>query len=78
MTEPDQAVLLHALGARVHDRRLALGLSRQQVADRAGLHFNYVGGIERGQRNVALINLARLAKALDYVSLGELLNGLSL
>jgi transcriptional regulator with XRE-family HTH domain len=78
VNETQQVALLQALGSRVRERREALGLTRQQLAERAGLHFNYVGSIERGQRNVAVINLANLALALDYESLGELLDGLPL
>lgn len=78
MTDDDQTALLRALGARVRARRDELGLSRQELADTAGLHLNYLGGIERGERNVATVNLARLAQALGYSDLGEFLAGLSL
>lgn len=78
VTPGDQPELLRALGARVRHRREELGLSRQELADRAGIHLNYVGGIERGERNVATVNLARLAQALGYQDLGEFLRGLSL
>lgn len=67
-----------ALGRRVKERREALGLSRQATADRAGINFDYLGSIERGERNVATINLARLARALDYEDVGQLMDGLSL
>lgn len=41
------------------------GWSQEVLAERAGVHRTYVGGIERGLRNVALINVARLAKAFN-------------
>lgn len=69
------AVLLRTLGERVRTRRLSLGLSQEQLAERAGLHRNYIGGIEQGRRNVATINLVRLALALE-LDPGDLLANL--
>jgi transcriptional regulator with XRE-family HTH domain len=66
----DSAVLKQ-FGARVRRRRKALGLSQETVAARAGLDRTYVGGIERGERNVALLNILRIAEALD-IDPGEL------
>lgn len=51
-------------GARVRERRLELGYSQERLAEIAGLHRNYVGSLERGERNVALMNILRLAVAL--------------
>lgn len=55
---------LKKFGEYVLKLRKARNLSQEQLAELAGLHRNYIGGIERGERNVALINIVRLAKAL--------------
>ena len=51
-------------GRRVKALRLERGLSQEKLAELADLHRNYVGGIERGERNVALLNIVALARAL--------------
>jgi len=51
-------------GRRVRQLRLARRLSQEELAFRAGLHRTYVSSTERGQRNVGLLNIERLAKAL--------------
>jgi transcriptional regulator with XRE-family HTH domain len=51
-------------GRRLRELRRARGLSQEELAFRAGLHRTYVSSAERGERNVALVNLERLAKAL--------------
>ncbi len=63
-----------AFGERVRKLRTAAGLSQEQLAERAGLHWTYISGIERGRRNPGLNNLGRLATALG-VSLPGLLDG---
>lgn len=52
-------------GRRIQELRHAKGYSQEELAFRAGLHRTYVGAIERGQRNVSIINVKRLADALE-------------
>ncbi len=62
-------------GKAVRKRRHKLGVSQEEFADLCGLDRTYIGGIERGERNVGLINIAKIAKAFG-VSLSELFRGL--
>ena len=62
------------LGRNVRTRRLALGLSQEKLAEKAGLHWTYIGGIERGERNVSLLNIVKLAAALNTTA-PQLLHG---
>ena len=68
-------IKLKIFGEQVWKLRKARGLSQEELAELAQLHRNYIGGIERGERNVALLNIVRLAKALE-VPLSKLLEGL--
>ena len=57
-------------GNRVRMLRIERGYSQEELAHISGLDRSYVGGVERGQRNVSLINIHKLAKALK-ISPGE-------
>ena len=57
---------------KVRRRRYELDLSQEQLAEKADFHVNFIGGIERAERNPSLLSLVSLAKALDC-SLIELL-----
>lgn len=61
MDSPD---LQKRLAANVRRLRLAASLSQEELATRCGLHRTYVGAIERGERNVTLQALAKIAVAL--------------
>lgn len=65
-----------AFGRHVRARRLQLGISQETLAEAAGLHRTYVGSVERGERNIALLNILRLASALD-LDPTELMGGLT-
>ncbi len=54
-----------AFGRRLRDLREAKGWSQERFAALVGLDRSYVGGVERGERNVSLENIARLARALE-------------
>jgi transcriptional regulator with XRE-family HTH domain len=66
---------LRTLGERVRARRKELGLSQEGLAHEAALHWTFVGQVERGQRNISLHNLLKVAAALG-VDPGELVTGL--
>lgn len=59
-------------GLHLRELRVKQKLTQEELADRAGMHFTYIGQIERGLRNPSLINLEKLARALK-VNAGTLL-----
>ncbi len=50
---------------KVRTRRYELGLTQEQLAEKADFHVNFIGGIERANRNPSLTSLLKLAKALE-------------
>lgn len=63
-TRSERAVL-REFGKRVRAAREERGWTQEDLAAEAGLDRTYVGGIERGERNLALLNVNKLAVALD-------------
>ncbi|ASR48220.1 transcriptional regulator [Paenibacillus kribbensis] len=57
--------VLKLVGARIRVLRKEKGLSQEALGEKGGFHFTYIGQIERGEKNVSLINIAKIAKALD-------------
>jgi transcriptional regulator with XRE-family HTH domain len=77
MGRPGDAPSMQEFARRVRARRKELGVSQMALADAAGLHFTFFSTVERGQRNVTLTSILRIAAALD-VDPGELLAGMRL
>jgi len=61
---------LSLFGDRLRSLRKNAGLSQEEVADRAGIHVTYLSGVERGLRNPAVINIRKIALALDVPTKG--------
>lgn len=59
--EPIKAIF----GQRVRELRRAKGLSQEALALICQLDRTYIGGVERGERNISLLNIQKIAKALD-------------
>ncbi|MGG4220462.1 helix-turn-helix transcriptional regulator [Paenibacillus jamilae] len=57
--------VLKLVGARIRALRKEKGLSQESLGEKGGFHFSYIGQIERGEKNVSLINVAKIADALD-------------
>lgn len=57
--------ILLSFGEQVRLIRKDLGFSQEELADKAGLHRTYIGMIERGEKNITLTNIEKIAKALD-------------
>lgn len=60
----DEITLRKRLGDQIRERRAALGYSQDTFADAIEMHRAYYGSIERGERNLTLVTLSRLAKGL--------------
>jgi XRE family transcriptional regulator, regulator of sulfur utilization len=59
------------VGSRIRELRISKGWSQEKLGELADLHPTYIGGIERGERNVAIENLSSIASALG-LSLSQL------
>ena len=65
----------HTLGKRIREQRVALGISQEDLAHFSGLHRTYIGSVERGERNVSVVNNVSIARALPMTP-SELFEGI--
>lgn len=63
-------------GRRLRQARLQAGLSQEELAHHAGLHRTYVSSVERGERNIGLLNTLTLATVL-HIDPADLITGLT-
>lgn len=70
---PEDELLLKRFGDRLRQLRLSKGLTQEETAARSGLSRSYYTQVETGRRNVALLNLYKLAQCLE-IPLHELLD----
>lgn len=68
-------VILSIFGSTIRTKRKKIGFSQEELAARTGLHRTYIGAVERGERNIGLLNILRIARALN-VSASTLLVGI--
>ena len=69
----DDQIFLEQLGSRIRELRLEIGLSQEKLSFECELDRTYIGSVERGERNIADINLKNISKALN-ISVSELFN----
>ncbi|MCA1600287.1 MAG: helix-turn-helix domain-containing protein [Acidobacteria bacterium] len=75
MSSPPLSPAAQAFGERVRARRHELGKSQEQLAEACGVHWTFVGQVERGRRNISLHNILKIAVGLQ-LDAGELVRGL--
>jgi len=61
-------------GKAVRKKRNRIGVSQEEFADMCGLDRTYIGGIERGERNLSLVNIEKISRTLK-ITLSELFRG---
>lgn len=72
----DKDSLLKMLGEKVRSRRTELNISQEELAFKCGFDRTYISLVERGKRNISLLNLCKLSNALE-IDLSELIKGIS-
>jgi transcriptional regulator with XRE-family HTH domain len=72
----DDKKFLQALGVRLRELRAGRNLTQAELGERCHLHRTFIGSVERGERNVSILNLRLLAKVLR-IPLSELVTDLT-
>jgi transcriptional regulator with XRE-family HTH domain len=62
----DSKDILLSFGKRVRELRLVREMSQEELADLAEIDRSYLGGVERGERNISLVNINKIAAALGF------------
>lgn len=57
--------MLQRIGAEIRERREAIGLSQEELGELSSLHRTYIGSVERGERNITISGLKKIATALQ-------------
>ena len=60
----DDVNFLRDLGFNIRERRTARGLTQEQLGEQCGLHRTFIGSVERGERNLSILNLRLIARVL--------------
>lgn len=68
--------ILEQFGERVREVRKDKGLSQEELSFKANLHRTYIGMIERAEKNITLVNMEKIANALE-IQISDLLHGKS-
>lgn len=76
MPSPPLSFATQMFGERVRARREDLGLTQERLAEACGLHWTFIGQVERGRRNISLHNILKVAAGLQ-LDPGELVRGLT-
>ncbi len=60
----DEKIYLINVGERIREKRIAMGFSQEKLSFACNLDRTYIGSVERGERNISIINLKKIAEAL--------------
>ena len=62
---PQEREILIALGLKMRSVRLSLNLSQEELAELSGLHRTYISSMERGERNIAILNIIKICRSIN-------------